>query len=650
MTGDLNFDRVIDVSDFSLLYGYIQGNNGLSTDQLAVADINHDGVVDLMDVRRGMTRYGRRVHFEVPPFDPFDPARPVLDKVMPGFGPTRTLVTLIGSGFDPVAANNVVRLAGDVMTVLSASATALTFRVPSTARTGSITVEIGGLESCGVPFLVGDAPPTTNPNSATIGSEDVGLVLPSIAVAPGSRIEIPVEFDSGNHDLVGVDFRITFDPTVLHAVEMEPLPTVRFGQHFYRCIDNTTGVIAGAFGFGRTPGRAVQVANLVFDVVGTPGRIGTVGGRLNAMADMAQPTTLASGPRFLSSSQSFVLVSDGTFSESLRLLSEARVHATANALPDGRVLIAGGDSTNGQILSSATIFDPSTGVVTPHPTGMATSRTGHSATTLSDGRIVIAGGRSVNGPLSSIEIFEPSSNSFRTVSRQLSSARSDHAAVLMADGRIAWIGGRGASGVLASVEVFDPALETVTRLSLPMNVARSGPSVALLSTGNLIVTGGVGTDGQGVRLELTEIYDPIGLSTTYINESSGHRVGALHRATRLPSGTVVLSGEGEASRFDVSDGEYESLAVLRDSRTGHVAVPLPDGALFVSAGYGVGVPVLRTSEILGRTSATVTSQGPLLFTARAEATGVAFPDGRVVVVGGLDWNGNPIASVEVMRP
>jgi hypothetical protein len=56
---------------------------------------------------------------------------------------------------------------------------------------------------------------------------------------------------------------------------------------------------------------------------------------------------------------------------------------------DGRVLITGGDSSS--ILSSAEIFDPTTGTFTATG-GMATVRDGHRATLLIDGRVLIAGG------------------------------------------------------------------------------------------------------------------------------------------------------------------------------------------------------------------------------------------------------------------
>lgn len=77
------------------------------------------------------------------------------------------------------------------------------------------------------------------------------------------------------------------------------------------------------------------------------------------------------------------------------LLTARRMH-TLTALPDGRVLAAGG-ITGGQVwpvpgLTSAEVYDPVSGAWTP--TGaMAVPRHGHSATVLTDGRVLVAAWR-----------------------------------------------------------------------------------------------------------------------------------------------------------------------------------------------------------------------------------------------------------------
>jgi hypothetical protein len=67
---------------------------------------------------------------------------------------------------------------------------------------------------------------------------------------------------------------------------------------------------------------------------------------------------------------------------------------------------------------------------------MGQARSGHSATLLSDGRVLVIGGRTSNGPLvSSVEIWDPRDGLFHEA---VPAARgvADHTAVLLADGQV----------------------------------------------------------------------------------------------------------------------------------------------------------------------------------------------------------------------
>jgi hypothetical protein len=83
---------------------------------------------------------------------------------------------------------------------------------------------------------------------------------------------------------------------------------------------------------------------------------------------------------------------------------------TATLLPTGRVLVAGGQSTDQRTLASAEIFDPDSGVWTP--TGkMSARREWHTAVVLADGSVMVVGGEQLPpGPhlfLDSAEIYGP---------------------------------------------------------------------------------------------------------------------------------------------------------------------------------------------------------------------------------------------------
>ena len=140
-------------------------------------------------------------------------------------------------------------------------------------------------------------------------------------------------------------------------------------------------------------------------------------------------------------------------------MTTARYQAVAAPLPDGRVLIAGGNNSPSGVLSSAEVFDPSTGSFTALSGSMTTARNGAVATPLPDGRVLIAGGSNLSGVLSSAEVFDPSTGSFTALSGSMTTARYGAVAAPLPDGRVLITGGQKSSGILSSAEVFESAPE-----------------------------------------------------------------------------------------------------------------------------------------------------------------------------------------------
>src|SRR5438874_10226419 len=84
-------------------------------------------------------------------------------------------------------------------------------------------------------------------------------------------------------------------------------------------------------------------------------------------------------------------------------LKTARFHHTATLLPDGRVLVVGGEQAHTP-LASAELYDPATG--TWSATGsLNTAREYHTATLLPNGKVLVAGGSDTD--LDTAEAYDP---------------------------------------------------------------------------------------------------------------------------------------------------------------------------------------------------------------------------------------------------
>lgn len=87
-------------------------------------------------------------------------------------------------------------------------------------------------------------------------------------------------------------------------------------------------------------------------------------------------------------------------------LQTRRSEAAGALLPNGSVLIAGGEQVTVHVLRSAEIFD-SHGRTWSITSPMRTARDAAVATPLSDGTIMVCGGMNLLGVLSSCEIYHP---------------------------------------------------------------------------------------------------------------------------------------------------------------------------------------------------------------------------------------------------
>jgi Galactose oxidase, central domain/Kelch motif len=277
-------------------------------------------------------------------------------------------------------------------------------------------------------------------------------------------------------------------------------------------------------------------------------------------------------------------------------LITARYYHTATLLPNGKVLVAGGNGSigSGGILASAELYDPSTS--TWRPTApLGTRREFHTATLLPNGEVLVAGG---NGPgfLNSAELYDPTSGTWSPTG-SLITARYFHTATLLPNGKVLVAGGNGPSGILNSAELYDPSTSSWS-LTAPMITRREFHTATLLLNGEVLVAGGFGF------LRSAELYDP-------------------------------------------SSGKWTLTIPMITGRYGQTATLLLNGKVLVAGGYGSS-GFLNSVELYDPTSGTWRPTGPL-GTARYFHTATLLRNGKVLVAGGQNLSG-ALASAELYTP
>lgn len=280
------------------------------------------------------------------------------------------------------------------------------------------------------------------------------------------------------------------------------------------------------------------------------------------------------------------------FSPLPRLITVRHSH-TATVLPGGKVLLVGGFGAGNAVIAGAELFDPVTNSFSP--TGsLGAARAGHVAVLLGNGKVLIAGGV---GPgwtfLSSAELYDPATGRFTRTSA-MREARESHAAVRLRDGRILIVGGhrdrRADITLYASAETYDATTGTFTRVG-DMHVRRHKHDAVMLRDGRVLITGGSDErDSDGVY-DSTELFDPS--TGTFTLGPSMRRGRYKHNgsAVLLPSGDVLIAGgAAQAESFDPRRGTF-TLVQGDGPLTGQFSavVPLADGGALITGGYGHGI-------------------------------------------------------------
>jgi hypothetical protein len=347
-------------------------------------------------------------------------------------------------------------------------------------------------------------------------------------------------------------------------------------------------------------------------------------------------------------------------------------------LPDGKVLVAGGWNQHDGVLASAEIYDPASGGFTP--TGSMS--TGHlwagwgTPWPLVAGKLLVAGGLNAQGQLTATaELFDPTTGSFAPTGA-FSFPAISMAPVILDDGSVLFIGGWNMVSPQTAAELPGWSYQgngtaSVLRYSPDAGAfARTGMiAETRLSGCNVRVDGGAlaiaGAQGPGTVESNIERYDveagtwvSVGMLTP--PGTSCARAFALPEADGgTDAGTlargVLLTGTGGLSttttaipgmlRFDSTS--YSTMATKNAiANYSPNLVQLGNGDVLAFGGTLSGAPT-AVAQLYSAATNTWSAVGSMT-QARSGAVGAyLLPSGDVLVVGGADESGVPLATAEI---
>lgn len=296
---------------------------------------------------------------------------------------------------------------------------------------------------------------------------------------------------------------------------------------------------------------------------------------------------------------------------SVSSMNVMRSSHAATLLADGRVLVTGGSTVSGAAAkgyvndASAEIYDPVADTWTPTPP-MSVARAHHTATLLPDGKVLVVGGENLHYLVEpSAEVYDPATNSWAAPRTQPLAPRSQHTATLLPSGLVLIAGGFDiVDGLLTptnTAELYDPVLHTSTTTepdgnggtttittitggldftaTAPMAYPRYAQSATPLPDGRVVVVGG--------NTPQTEIFDPV--AATWTTQGATASVHSAHGAVLLPDGRVLAvdgtqSALPDAELFDPATGVWRAAAPTLVLRSHPTATLLPDGSVMVCGG------------------------------------------------------------------
>jgi len=331
-------------------------------------------------------------------------------------------------------------------------------------------------------------------------------------------------------------------------------------------------------------------------------------------------------------------------------MTAARASHTATLLSNGEVLIAGGCNTDCTYVALATaeLYNPATGTFSATGSMNATRFDGQTATLLPNGKVLVAGGSSTDyvTPVPNAELYDPTTGTF-SATGSMTAVRYQYTATLLPSGQVLIAGGCLDNGgspcqTLASAELYNPATGTFSATG-SMAAVRADHTATLLPNGKVLVAGGVDFNSY-VSLASAEIYDPTTGSFSATGSMTTGRDG--QSAALLPNGKVlVATGYNystssylmSAELYDPSTGNFSATGSMTTGRIYQSAALLANGEFLVAGGAG-NSGFLTSAELYNPATGIFNPTGSMI-TARALMPATLLPNGQVLVAGGSGTSG-----------
>jgi|GEM_PF-3334584 len=317
--------------------------------QFDVADLNNDGRLDFSI---------KGQNDEVWVLLNTTPQPPSIASFTPSSGLIGTTVTITGTNFDPVAANNTIKFNGvDAATPSAASATSLTVTVPTGATTGPISVTtLAGTGTSTTDFIVICTPPSP-PTATNVSRCGDGTVTLSATGATGTQEYRWYDVASGGTSLSSTTTYTTPALTITtpyYVSIFDVATSCESNRTQVDAIVNTPPVAPAGINNSGCSGTSISVSA----TGGSPGQYRWYTVATGGTPDASQTNDTYSTPNLTSTTSYYVAINDG-ICESAR----TEVVATINPIP----------ATPGAISGTITICSGSTNTYSVAPVSGATS-------------------------------------------------------------------------------------------------------------------------------------------------------------------------------------------------------------------------------------------------------------------------------------